>query len=356
MARNKDRTSMVARATPPATATQQQDPSMDAPQDQQADQPTDSTAHGSEQTPLMPGAERSYAYVQIGQGEVLLSEFTGLAQQASGLSVADWNAATDEVRDQWIDSMIDNERKLVADGQAPNVHVQPIPPVAPTGTAEAATTALELSTANVASLTTSPPAELPAKVDLTAPAGRGQTPSLQVIDEAAFFRQAPAPTPAPTQAPAPAVSSGTPDTPANLSLLARSLCDVVVSYIAAVPPRTPIDPATLVQQQVYLYRAIAGMINKLEGEEFTQVWSWLLACFNVHRHGVFGERHVFRAMEEITLSPDDRKAFQRLLNLLILTCEATSRAYALRQIDMTKTLALGLTEPGRQRIHGFYGS
>lgn len=263
---------------------------------------------------------------------------------------------------------------LAADAQQLQIGTPEQGPAAPTGTAEAAATALEM----------------PASVDLTAE--RGQTSTFLHVDEAATgdtgegiknlqsvlgqssFVSAAIPGPAAfsavdspvsglafTPAPAPSpepffpVRPAMPPIPQTDSVMAKSLYATIETYIQAIPPRTPIEPATLVQQQVYLYRAITGIINKLEGEEFTQAWSWLLACFFEYRKDVFGERHVYRAMEEITLSPDDRKAFQRLLNLLILTCEPASRAIALRQIDMPKTLALGVTEPGRQRIHAYYG-
>jgi hypothetical protein len=146
-----------------------------------------------------------------------------------------------------------------------------------------------------------------------------------------------------------------PALPADLGTFALSALGGVVDYIKTMHPRRPNTTTEVLQQQTALYRALTTLINKVEGEEFTRAWSWLLEQFVLYRQGVFAEKYVFRGFEDITLNEADRKAFQRLLNLVKATCDPRSRAVTLKQIDLTKTLELGVTEPGRQRVLQFYG-
>lgn len=145
-----------------------------------------------------------------------------------------------------------------------------------------------------------------------------------------------------------------PEVPANISRKAQSAVFPLTTYIQAVAPRKPVTTEELVRAQTSLYRVISQVINGLEGEDFTGAWGYLLQMAHAHRKGVFSEIYLFRGFEDIVLPEAERKAFQRLLNLIKLTADPKSRQIALKQVDITKTLELGLTEPGRQRVLGFY--
>jgi hypothetical protein len=142
--------------------------------------------------------------------------------------------------------------------------------------------------------------------------------------------------------------------PEGLSPRAKTTVSVLATYLQAIPPRKPVTTEELVRAQSSLYRMLIQIINGLEGEDFSKAWNFVLQTAHAHRDGVFAERYLFRGFEDIHLPEDERKAFQRLLNLVKLTADPKGRKIGLRQVDIVKTLEKGVTEPGRQRIMGFY--
>lgn len=305
---------------------------------------------GPAETPVLLGSERSYAYVQIGDGEATLLAIVAVAQQASGLTPEQWNALGAEERDAWIDSRIDNERALVAAGQSANVPILPIPPLE-TGVGVQQPVNLSVDVATGADTT--------AQGIVTASAVTAERTVVHVqLDDND-------PTPAKTietvvdqltQEKLPmADHDQTPTAPEGLGTMAGSVIAAVIAYIPAMRPKMPVLEADRHRQQIALYRAITALINRVEGEEFTRCYTWLLQQFSLYRQGVFAERYVFRDFETVGLSEDERNAFRRLLTLLSMTCDPKAWPLAFKQLDMNKTLAVGINEAGRQRVLAYYG-
>ena len=69
---------------------------------------------------------------------------------------------------------------------------------------------------------------------------------------------------------------------------------------------------------------------------------------------MFADIEVFRFMDNVALSADDRKGFQRLLNLIKVLAPVKGRSIAVKQIDFPKTLAYSVTEAGRQRLLAYF--
>lgn len=154
-------------------------------------------------------------------------------------------------------------------------------------------------------------------------------------------------TQAPTAAPAKATSA--PVAAAAMGITASLALGEVQNYIAAMAPRKPISIEEGCRWQLVLYRAVTTIINRTE-DDFKPAFTALLKLFEEHADAVFSETHVFRFFDNIQLPENDRKAFQRLVNLIKLLAPVKGRELALKQVDFSRSLEHGVLEQGRQRL------
>lgn len=154
-----------------------------------------------------------------------------------------------------------------------------------------------------------------------------------------------------TDAPVPA-SQASAEAPA-FSVTGQMAMDQIKEYISMMAPNRPVSIEEGNRYQIQLYRAITSIINRLD-VDFQPAFTSLLKSFDKHRDGVFHETYVFRFFDQMTLPENDRKAFQRLLNLLKVTASVKGRDLAMRQLDLESSLELGVTEPGRQRVLAYF--
>lgn len=127
----------------------------------------------------------------------------------------------------------------------------------------------------------------------------------------------------------------------------------LMEYSTKMDPRNPIDPTEGAKAQVALFRIIQNTINR-EEVYFRQIFAAILAMFTHDKTGVFKEVNVFRFMDNVALNDTERKAFVRLIDMIKLLGPKDSRAIALKQVDMSKSLQFGLTDEGRRRILNFF--
>lgn len=139
----------------------------------------------------------------------------------------------------------------------------------------------------------------------------------------------------------------------GLSSLGRSAIATLVEYADFMDPKKVQNQDEAVRKQVGLYRALTLTINKND-IDFNKTWGTILAVFEEHKDGAFHERAIFRYMAFITLPEDKRIAFRRLINLIKVTAPMNGRNFAMRQIDMAKSIEIDITEEGRNRILSFY--
>jgi len=105
--------------------------------------------------------------------------------------------------------------------------------------------------------------------------------------------------------------------------------------------------------QLKLYRTIQTIL-RLEGSEFTTAFGWLLSVVNSNRSGVFNERYIFRYFDAINLTNPERRNFERVVNMLITTCNPAMRSKSLKQVDIDATMQ-GFKNPAmHQRVTAFY--
>jgi hypothetical protein len=127
----------------------------------------------------------------------------------------------------------------------------------------------------------------------------------------------------------------------------------LTEYSVAMAPRRPITDKEGSLMQKHLFDAIIGLINK-EDEHFTQLWSAVLRYVEKEINGVFSHTHAFRFMDNVPLNPEQCQALASLLHLLRLTAAPASRKDNLKQVSLDKTLQVGVTDSGRQRVLAFY--
>lgn len=128
----------------------------------------------------------------------------------------------------------------------------------------------------------------------------------------------------------------------------------VTDYLINMKPRKPVFPDEGARHQVGLFRAIMAIINGQE-DDFQVAFNTLLKIIHDNRDGAFHETCVFRFFEHMALPENDRRAFQRLLNLVKLTADPKSRSLVMSQIDMASTLEHAVSDHGRNKVLAFFG-
>lgn len=124
-------------------------------------------------------------------------------------------------------------------------------------------------------------------------------------------------------------------------------------YVKVMRPGYPVPAEQGVQNQMRLFRCIESILRQ-EGAEFFQQLNYLLAVFKENRDGAFSERYLFRFWDNLALSQRDRTLFERLLNLFVITADHTSRADAVKHVDLNKTVQLITSGPAQERMFQFY--
>ena len=121
-------------------------------------------------------------------------------------------------------------------------------------------------------------------------------------------------------------------------------------------PGVPVADFDGAQHQYTLWRTIQSLIHQTPSHEFNKQWNILLAFFanNQDEDQVFHDRFVYRFSEFWNRNESELNAFQRILHLIKVTCNPATRKQNLRLVSLERTLAVGLTEEGRQKVLSFY--
>lgn len=154
--------------------------------------------------------------------------------------------------------------------------------------------------------------------------------------------------------PAPTVKRTDIPTGAEMNAISRRVMSILTTYAEQMAPRRPVTDAKIIEQQRLLFEALTKTINE-SGEDFEKLMKMVFAFFEENRAGVFHETRVFRGMDNIPLSANDRAALQRLINMFKLLANPQSRKLNLKQVDLHATLQYGITEVGRNRVLAFFG-
>lgn len=174
-----------------------------------------------------------------------------------------------------------------------------------------------------------------------------------------------APATAAPEAPAADEESGEPEMPEenvlvkptpvtfNQAKMSREIIENnLADYAKTMAPNVPTSAETAATKQLMLYRTIQ-IVLRSTGGDFTQNLNLLLDFIAAHRQTLFAEIRAFRSMDIVRLPANERKNFERLLNLFIGTAVRETRALALKQVDLTRTVE-GLDAGAQQRVIEFY--
>lgn len=143
----------------------------------------------------------------------------------------------------------------------------------------------------------------------------------------------------------------------SLSPLGQTAFYQIQEYMDAMAPNKPMTEVEGVKHQVKLYRALDIVFNRLSDDDFRKFYPALLYLFHEYGddvNGVFSMVYVYRFPEYLTLSTVEQEAFHRLLNMMIVTANPVTRPDAIRTLNWTYTLQVGLTDDARARIQSFY--
>lgn len=125
----------------------------------------------------------------------------------------------------------------------------------------------------------------------------------------------------------------------GLKLIEEGLKD----YVATMRPGVPHSGEEGPNAQSALYRVITNVFRQT-GSDFSAAMNMLLGTVRENRKGAFNERYVFRYMDRVKLNSQERRNFERTINLLIATCEPATRQDGLKQIDLDATVS-GFGDP-----------
>jgi hypothetical protein len=133
----------------------------------------------------------------------------------------------------------------------------------------------------------------------------------------------------------------------------QAIITAVDMYISVMRPRMPTTIKDGTRGQLDLWQAIYSTIHR-NNTDFNGCWSLWLSYFNHYKDSVFGVRYAFRFFEFMQLPRDQRIAFQRILNLMILTANLATRAQNLKHVDLEATLSVYFNEEDRMKLLNYY--
>lgn len=126
------------------------------------------------------------------------------------------------------------------------------------------------------------------------------------------------------------------------------------TYVRKMGLGTPIDSTEGGQMQRMLWRAIKTTLRE-DGPVFAAVWSSLLKIVSENRgeKQCFNEAAVFRFADSAPIPPDELQIFQRVLHLILNTCDPGTRLLKVRHIDLNLVVK-GLPGAHGDKIKAFY--
>lgn len=133
----------------------------------------------------------------------------------------------------------------------------------------------------------------------------------------------------------------------------QMIVSTVSMYSNVMAPRTPVNIKGGSEAQVMLWHALVNTIVN-NNTNFKDAWTLWLNMFNHYSEGMFSVRYALRFFEFIRLPRDQIIAFQRVLNLLILTANPETRAANLKRVSLEMTFSTYFNEAAKQKVMAFY--
>lgn len=134
----------------------------------------------------------------------------------------------------------------------------------------------------------------------------------------------------------------------------EAMQSVFERYVKEMPINAAVNADVGANNQLRLWKVIQNVLAT-EGKDFHTVYDALLKFIALHRNTCFHDRYAFRFQDKlVTLSKAHRMTFERVLNMMLLTAEPTTRAQILSRYDWTHLRrSLGESNAG-EKISEYY--
>lgn len=135
---------------------------------------------------------------------------------------------------------------------------------------------------------------------------------------------------------------------------------VVEMDVEVAPPSGKSDEKNLRRNEIFakrqlrFFRTILAVVEKSDPEDFVKTWIVLIAFFRRYKNGALSVRKVFRFAEYWTENKDELIAYQRIVNLLLLSTDVEQRRNVSKNVDILKTTEFCFTDAGRSNIALYY--
>lgn len=139
------------------------------------------------------------------------------------------------------------------------------------------------------------------------------------------------------------------------SVKESQLINAVEAYCEKMAPGKPISTKDGAMKQFVLWSSIKQVIEKsVDQSEFDRLWNILVNLTKLNRKGAFADTHIYRFSEFWIWNENDLKAFQDVLNVLLITADEANKNLVSRKVSFAKTFKVGISEEGKNRIINFY--
>jgi len=133
-----------------------------------------------------------------------------------------------------------------------------------------------------------------------------------------------------------------------------SVVDIFERYAHDMLPSRIQTTDTIIVSQTALYNAIVQTL-KLDGPAFTDTLNTLLSIIEENKKLAFSPYTLYRGFEHLKLNRDQRRFFERILNLFTTTSNPVTRNTTIKQVDVAATLEGIRDEQMSQKVISFYG-
>lgn len=137
----------------------------------------------------------------------------------------------------------------------------------------------------------------------------------------------------------------------NASLI--NYMDELLEYADKMAPDKTMTVENGAMNQSALYATIVNLLEHT-GQDFRIAFSALLCVFHEYRNGAFGGAYINRFMESVSLNASKRKAHIKMVNLLSMTANPTTRKDALKHLDLKREVISPFSEETRMRIDSYF--
>lgn len=118
-----------------------------------------------------------------------------------------------------------------------------------------------------------------------------------------------------------------------LEVLTDLINDTFEKYSKEMAINTSVNIETGLRNQQRLWRLLQKVMA-VEGADFHTAWDLMLSHVKKGRVTYFSERYAYRFLDKMTNVPKDgRILFERLLNLMMLTCDPATRGQIMSRYD-----------------------